>query len=376
MSEKVAGIVMECNPFHEGHAYLLKKARSECDHVIVVMSGDFVQRGIPAIENKEKRTMDILRGGADLVFELPVPYATGGAGYFAKGAVTLLAGLSPVTDLYFGSESGDPGMLQRAAAFLSGDESASYQTALKDGMALGLSFPAARERAAKTEGIDLPKTPNDLLAVEYLSCLKGSSITAHAVKRITTDSASTLRERALLSDPTLPHADTFSQALLHALVEHENELSSYVDVSEDLANRMRNLLPSFVSFGDYALLLKTRDLTYTRVCRALLHVLLGIQKEDMASWQENGCIGYARLLGRRKSAAPLLASIAKSSALPLILSPARDRQGVSDPFMDMLQLDERTSFLYDVLTRSAKKDASPVPRESEKRLLVFEDSRL
>ena len=113
---RTAGIIAECNPFHEGHAHLLRRARSVsgADYVIVVLSGDYVQRGAPAIQDKYLRTRAVLEGGADLVLELPLYYACGAADYFARGAVTLLARLNVVTDLVFGSESADLNALLKA----------------------------------------------------------------------------------------------------------------------------------------------------------------------------------------------------------------------------------------------------------------------
>ena len=102
---KITGVIMECNPFHEGHRFFLEQARTVtgCDRLIAVMSGDYVQRGEPAILPKEIRARALLEHGADLVLELPLYYACGGAEYFARGAVTLLDRLGAVTDLCFGS---------------------------------------------------------------------------------------------------------------------------------------------------------------------------------------------------------------------------------------------------------------------------------
>ncbi len=370
MQTKTAGIVMECNPLHEGHAYLIRKAREECGHVIVVMSGDFVQRGIPAIESKEKRTADILKAGADLVFELPVPYATGGAGYFAKGAVTLLLGLHSITDLYFGSESGDLASLQRAAAYLEKEESPSFREELKAGLARGMTYPAARTLAAKSDGVSLPSSPNDLLSIEYLSFLSGSGITLHAVPRITAKSASSIRKARTLQDRTLPTARSFSGQLLTALIETAGTYENYLDISEDLSNRIFNLLPQYRNPEDFALLLKTKDLTYTRVCRALCHILLGIRKDEFCLWQKEGIIGYARLLGRRKSARDLLSEVRRRASFPLVISPAKDRSAIAAPFQSMLELDKNAAFLYDLTAAGLKKSASPVPRDEEKRLII------
>ena len=118
---KVTGIIMECNPFHEGHAYLLRQARrlTQADYIVVAMSGDFVQRGEPAVFDKYIRAEQILRAGADLVLELPLYAACGSAEYFAHAGIALLDKLGVVTDLCFGSESGDIDQLQQCARILS-----------------------------------------------------------------------------------------------------------------------------------------------------------------------------------------------------------------------------------------------------------------
>ena len=116
----VTGIIMECNPFHEGHAYLLEEARRQtgADYIIVVMSGDYVQRGEPAVFDKYIRAEQILQAGADLVLELPLYAACGSAEYFARGGIALLDRLGVVTDLCFGSESGDTEYIMKYARML------------------------------------------------------------------------------------------------------------------------------------------------------------------------------------------------------------------------------------------------------------------
>ena len=118
---RVTGIIMECNPFHEGHDYLLKEARriTQADYIIVVMSGDYVQRGEPAVFDKYIRADQVLKAGADLVLELPLYMACGSAEYFARGGIFQLEKLGVVTDLCFGSETGDLDHLAQCARILS-----------------------------------------------------------------------------------------------------------------------------------------------------------------------------------------------------------------------------------------------------------------
>ena len=145
---KITAVIAEYNPLHKGHAYHLREARrlSGADFLLVVMSGNFVQRGEPAVMDKYLRAEAALLCGADLVLELPVPFACASAEKFAAGAVDLLNGLGCVDTLCFGSESGDLSSLDDLAGILA-DEPPRYQNALKSALKTGLSFPKAREYA-------------------------------------------------------------------------------------------------------------------------------------------------------------------------------------------------------------------------------------
>ena len=247
---KVTGIIAECNPLHEGHKYLLQEARKNtgADYIVIAMSGDYVQRGAPAVVSKEQRACALLQNGADLVLELPLYVSDSGADYFARGGVSLLESLGVVTDLAFGSESGDLSLLQDAARELNEDTEA-FREVLQNGLRKGLTFPQARAEAIAD--MELPASPNDLLGTEYLRALDrtGSRIRPHAIPRTDAVSASYLRAQMLKnrrdSDPYLCR-DDFSDHLLHALyvARGAEDLSVYLDVSADLAGRILHELPS------------------------------------------------------------------------------------------------------------------------------------
>ena len=187
---RIVGIIAEYNPFHQGHAYQIKKVRelTQADFILVSMSGNFVQRGAPAMFDKYTRAHAALLSGADLVLELPVSIATGSAEAFARGGVRLLHDTGIVTDLCFGSECGDLSSLERLAAFLA-EEPTDYKLHLQDGLKQGLSFPAAREQAVRFSDPSLPAEllgmPNNLLGLEYLKALHlyGSSIRPFTIQR-------------------------------------------------------------------------------------------------------------------------------------------------------------------------------------------------
>ena len=175
---KIVGLITEYNPFHNGHLYHIEEAKrvTGADTVVVVMSGDYVQRGTPAVMPKRLRTEMALKCGAGAVFELPVCYASGSAEFFAMGAVSLLDHLGAVDSICFGSESNDLEALQEIAGILL-EEPDGYQELLKEALRSGQSYPSARQKAlAGCTGNDalasLLDDPNNILGIEYLKALR------------------------------------------------------------------------------------------------------------------------------------------------------------------------------------------------------------
>ena len=158
----VTAVIAEYNPFHNGHLYQLDTIRQthDADLIIVVMSGDFTQGGIPAIVDKYERCQMALENGADLVFELPVYFALGSAEYFAQGAVSLIDKLGVVDFLHFGSESGDIDLMYQFTNRMLANESDAYKAALNRYLKRGYSFPAARDRAL-SELLPADRFPTD-----------------------------------------------------------------------------------------------------------------------------------------------------------------------------------------------------------------------
>ena len=156
---KIAAIIAEYNPFHKGHAYQIEKTRRDtgADRIIAVMSPDFVQRGEPAVFDKHVRTRMALTAGADAVLELPVASAVGSAEFFARGGVSLIDRLGCVDLLSFGCETPDLEVMKYAAEILN-EEPAYYKAALHNGLAKGLSFPAARSAAVLSVYRSIPDT--------------------------------------------------------------------------------------------------------------------------------------------------------------------------------------------------------------------------
>lgn len=383
---KIVGLIAEYNPFHNGHQFHIKKAKeiTGADCVIVVMSGNFVQRGTPAIMPKHLRTEAALNAGASLVIELPVCYATSSAEAFAYGAVSLLDKLGCVDAICFGSECGDISKLSQLAEIIS-KEPSEYKDLLLSSLRKGDSYPLARQKALKkylnTPMLDeIMSHPNNILGIEYLKALYKleSKIEPYTITRISSyyhdvdlqeeySSASAIRKTIsengldLLANQVPENSislfrkyyqkrypivsNDFSLLLKYRLLtETKTSLVDYLDVSEELANRIVNRLNQYQNFEQFCDLLKTKEVTYTRISRALLHILLGIKKTDMTE------ITYAHILGFQKNAADVLTKI-KANASILLLTKLTNED------TPMLLQDIYASNLYEsVITDKFKTD--------------------
>ena len=390
---KTVGLITEYNPFHNGHAYHIEKAKmlTGADRVIVIMSGDFVQRGAPAIMPKHLRAESALLSGASLIMELPVCFATGSAEYFAQGSISLLNQLGCIDSICFGSECGDLHLLKEIAQILA-DEPIEYQTALKQALKEGASFPAARQEALNIYSdkySEILASPNNILGIEYLKALAKihSKMEPFTIKRIGAgyhdmdidgqfSSATAIRSDIYQladvnsSSESLPlthiqtqvpsschelmkknyqtrypvKADDFSLLLKAKLLsETAGSLSHYLDMSPELANRILRLRNDYLSFEQFCDLLKTKELTRSRISRSLIHVLLGITNDWITAMKAP--VPYARILGFRKDHADLLGILKQTSDIPLITSPAR--AVLADTARQMLELDIYASDLYE-----------------------------
>ena len=383
---KVAGIIVEYNPFHKGHEYHIAETRrvTGADFVVAVMSGDFTERGIPACFDKFTRAECALACGADAVLELPFCYATGSAEYLATGAVSVLDKLGCVDSLCFGTESNaDSSLYLDTAAFLC-EEPVAYQTALKTGLKEGKTFPKARLDAAKgflsEEALSLLSTPNALLGLEYCKALlrKNSNITPYAINRIgagyhdettCTDgfsSATALRallaregcfSDAFLSELPAPAADIlrskpytplfaedFFSLYRTALDLRKDALTTFADVSTELAARLSSRIAP-CNYEAFLEQIKTKQYTRTRIERCLLHILFGLQTEALERFRSDD-ISYARILGFRESAAPLLRHLKKTATLPLLTKLAQKDKRCTAAENELLSYDIAAADLY------------------------------
>ena len=391
---KVAGIVAEFNPFHTGHAYIIEEARrmTGCDYVIVVMSGNFVQRGEPAIADKFTRTRMSLQCGADVVIELPAISASAAAADFARTAVSLLLHTGVVTHLVFGSESGQIQPLSQIADILY-EEPESFKMMLRSHQRDGLSFPAARAQALKNtfSTISFLDTPNDILAVEYLIALKrfkSDSVTPVTISRIgagyhelsmQTDfvSASAMRKWILehghahmhrLPDKSIPDAcqdiyrqwilngtcigpDDLTQMLGTALLQHI-DYTDFLGISNDLSNRIGKYSHTLRTFESFVDTIKTKNMTRTAISRALLHMVLGHKKTDMDMLKSLDDAPYIRLLGFNAQSSALLKQIQAHSDIPVITKPSAARRQLNQSQLQIFNQDVYAARIYRLLQLS------------------------
>lgn len=384
---KVAGIISEYNPFHKGHQYHIETTRKiiGADCIVAVMSGNFVQRGLPAIADKYKRAKAAVLGGADIVIELPTVYATGSAEIFAEGAVRLVNALNSVDYLSFGSEAGSLDEFKKIADVLI-DEPEEYRNILQQHLKLGDSMPISREKALtkyfNNDNItEIISSPNNILSIEYIKALKkiNSGITPVTVARVgngyndveaTTEFPSATAIRNLyvngndnISD-TMPEAvyeyfntlkglfmpvfpDSCSTLLNHALRLNSSKLDVFSDVDEKLANRIMNTLTdgNIYSFTELCDALKTKNYTYTRISRVLTHILLNIRPEDITIPQ------YARILACNETGRKFIREAKKTSLLPFLNDASDAKNVLSEAAKSMLEKDIYASDIYRLIVK-------------------------
>ena len=411
---KTVGIIAEYNPFHNGHAYQISMAKkmTGADYCIIVMSGDFVQRGAPAVMDKYIRTRSALENGADLVLELPVCYASGSAEYFASGAIALLDKLGVTDTLCFGSECDDIDSLSELAETLL-DETPQFKQVLRQQMKAGAPYPQARSHALSvtaphlTGSLHILQTPNNILGLEYIKALKKrrSSIQPYSIKRMgsgyhtaglegSCSSALAIRESisrrndiryikdqvpaAVYSAMEEAFGHTFpllpndlSALLSYKLLSEQNRgYTSYLDIDASFSDRLTRMLFSYTDYTSFCEQLKTKNMTYTRVSRNLLHILLDIHQKDVDAYCKEDYIYYAKMLGFKKEAEPLLGAVKKRTEVPL-LSKLADADNLIDNKngQKMLAADIRAGHIYSLLVQ--QKFGGPIRNEYCSQVIVM-----
>ena len=376
---KIAGIIAEYNPFHNGHALLIKKAREQgAECIVAVMSGNFVQRGEPALFRNDVRVRAALEGGADLVLRLPVNCAVSGAKSFALGAAEVLDALGCVDTLVFGSECADTGLLCRAAELIESEE---VQNAIAEEIKTGIMFANAREKAVmkySPECGGILKNPNDILAIEYISALKklGSKIMPYAVRREGAEhdsvfsggsiaSASYIRNIIIngsswsefvpenvfrvLSEASgeqkITDFSKYETAVLYRLrTASAQEIALCPDVSEGIENRIVSAAKEASTLDELYSKVKTKRYSHARIRRIILSLFLGITSEMQAAGA--AYIGVCGFSGRGAS---LLKGAYESASLPIITK-ASELKNAGEKAKMIYEAECRAGDIYALLT--------------------------
>ncbi|WP_094699426.1 nucleotidyltransferase [Brevibacillus laterosporus] len=383
---KTVGLIVEYNPLHNGHKlhFSLAKKKTGADACIAVMSGNFLQRGEPAIVSKWARAEMALRLGVDLVIELPTLFATSNAELFTHGAVSLLDRIGVVDTLCFGSESGDISWMKQAAQLLA-HETPEFSHLLKAGLRDGLPYPKAYAEAAHTylanhgiHGTTLDQ-PNNILGFNYLLSLArlNSKIVPVTIQRqkagyhqetITDEQiASATALRKILTDKQQSVAtvasyvpkttidvlqrewnsglcpmswEDFVHPLFHRLLQlTPQKLAAYHEIEEGMEYRLLESVRRSKTVAEVITSAKSKRYTQNRIQRMLLNVLLDVTKEQISTFNLRHGASYARVLGFSQKGRELLQQAKQKSAIPLYTN-------VRDGLHPMLDIDIRSNALY------------------------------
>ncbi len=388
---KITGIVSEYNPFHNGHKFHIEKTRKETssDFIIAIMSGNFVQRGEPAIFDKWTRTKCALLNGVDMVIEIPLYFATASAEFFSECAVRIMDSTGIIDTISFGSEAGKIEYIEKVADILY-NEPEEFKNIIKEELSKGIVFPSARSKALeKITHIpkDILENPNNILGIEYLKSLKKikSNIKASTIKReqahynsktieSTIASATAIREyikqnqiqKALYAVPenckriysenlNLGKSPVFADDLSHFLnykiiMSSPEYISEISDITEGLENRIYKAISENYTFSQMCDFIKSKRYTYTKIQRALLHTVLDIKKSDTEEFIDNGFSQYIRVLGFRREASIILKEMSKKSKLPIITNIKNANSILNERGLKMLEKEIQSTDIYKALS--------------------------
>lgn len=403
----VLGVIAEYNPFHNGHLYHFNTSMdiTQAEYSVCVMSGNFVQRGEPAIADKWARTRMALRAGVDLVIELPVVYCCSSAEIFAYGAVNILNSLGVVDCICFGSESGNIDVIEKIADILT-SEPPEFKGYLKEYLSEGRSYPLSRAKSVirymnhdchlnlNEKSVErMLLSPNNILGIEYIKALRilNSKIKPVTIKRLDSEynnaslntlmpSASGIRMHIkdygltglekfmpeysidILEDEFEQGRgpvffDNFTQAILCMLRNSSvQSLSSLMDVNEGLEYRIKKASIGG-SIDDIIDAIKSKRYTAARIKRILIHSLLGIQKTDFLQLKPNCGPQYIRVLGFSEKGRKILSIIKNVCPIPIIANVGQYRKYDNDQLRRMMELDILSTEIYCTAFKDSKSRA-------------------
>lgn len=390
----ITGIITEYNPFHLGHKFHLKSCKKDtsCDAIVCIMSGNFVQRGIPAITDKWSRAKMALDSGVDLVIELPTLYAVSSAEYFAFAAISILDSLNVIDNIYFGSENGDIELISIVAKILN-DEPVEFKDFLKSELENGTPFPKARAKSIERYILDVLNlnidcialetflhSSNNILGIEYCkSLLKlNSNIKPYTLKRegsnyndksinknifasatairesiFNTNSLNSIKEflpsssyNILNSKKSFADFELMFNYIKYNLTFSPQNIKCIEDASEGLDNKILKEFKNCNSFNELISKCKSKRYTYTRINRILCQLFLGFSS-DLYKYKKNKP-DYIRVLGFSETGAKILKDIKKNSSIEIITKVPKE---ITNP---VLNLDIKATNLYSLLNSDLK----------------------
>lgn len=383
---KICATIAEYNPFHLGHLKHIEYMKNtlNADKVIVFMSGNFTQRGEPAVLDKFSRAKHAIIAGADMVIELPTVFATANAEIFAKGAIKLISSIGAIDGVCFGIESGKKEEYIALASALN-DESKEFKRALKDKLDSGVSLAKAKYLAVKELNGDIYNenimaTPNNILGLEYVKALlkeksqidffpmvrDGNHNDKELKKGVT--SATSIRS-AIKTDkmkkikscvPKFVYADlkgypfVFDKMIMSALVTTPAEkIASVLDCTEGLENRIKALEKDNRSVLALIEKATTKRYTSSRISRILISNLLGISKKTVESALSDGT--YLKVLAVASDSKELISLISENSTLP-VLTRKSDVVKLKKTALDCFNIDVVANDLYNLATDDNKNE--------------------
>lgn len=392
---KILGIIAEYNPFHNGHAYHINAAKnkSNCDAVVVAMSGNFVQRGEPAIIDKWRRAKSAIYGGADLVIEIPLPFACQNAEMFANAAFKVLENI-PIDILSFGCESNNTDTLYKIAD-LQLNQKDKYNNSIKNYLDLGFSYPESVSNTIKlllgSYEANTISTPNNILALEYIKNIIRSPINIDILPiiRVGSDyndttitnsiaSASSIREALfkkdfLLIKNTLPKEsfkqiydfyiknnffnslENYLNIIYYSIIDNGTEhLKEIIDISEGLENKIYKNTLTYKSVNEFIVSLKSKRYTYARIRRILLNILLDFNKQIIEKSKQE-ITNYIRILASNKNGQQVMKKMKKSNIKIITKTSDYKRYNIDINYNTIFQLTNKTTNIYHLPFKSNDK---------------------
>lgn len=397
---KILGLVVEYNPFHNGHLYHLLESKklTNSTHTIAVMSGHFLQRGEPALFDKWTRAQIAVECGVDLVLEIPSLYATQSAEFFSHGSISTLNSLNIVDSICFGSEIGEVKPLYEIANILV-HEPKEFKSYLRKYLDEGFLFPTARSKSlfkylknnnllstSEDELLNILNSSNNILGIEYIkSIIKlKSNITPYTLKRVKSEYNSTTIEEEICSatairellksqldlktlntvvpknsyniiknqiqnnlNPVFDH--NFYYLIVSSILRDESNLTDFFEINEGIENKIKDLALKTTSLEDFIMNIKSKRYTLTKIKRMLTNILLGITKDDILKAKNTNKIPYIRILAFNNKGREIIKKIKINSDITIINNLSNLKVNKNEHLDLFLKYDIRSTNLYNLI---------------------------